>query len=202
MNCKICGNKRHVFVQGKGWVRCSCYKQSRAERIMSFSGFPKNLHNIESEVFIPDTPDRKQLAMAIKEEVESYGKVPFFIYGNTIDKDKVAAIISRYLVMNFEEIDSVRYIDLNSLTENKFTKDSIQDENYVPYEEVDILTLSIGKEITNNAHRSTLYNLLYSRILAERFTIILSAFPKSRILQIYQKQIDEFIASNFKFFTC
>ena len=198
MFCELCKNKRHIYIEGKGWTKCKCVKELHAQRILSNSNLPSSLQIIDSEVFIQNSPDRKRLGEAISKEVKEFNKKPFFIYSNSLDKDRAAAIITRYLVLRHQEIETVYYNDLNSITEEKF--EGSQDRPN--YNNIDILILSIGQEITNNAHKSTLYNLLYSRILGEKFTIVLSAFPKSRILQIYQKQIDDLFKENFEFYEC
>lgn len=200
MDCPICKNKRHIFVEGKGWQRCKCVAEMRVERIMKASHFPIPLQKVDSKEFKTNTAAKQNLGKAISIQVNEFNKKPFFIFSTSVEKEKVAAIITRYLVLNHPSIESVRYIDLTNLTENFFSKEPSGEE--IDYKDVDVLTLSIGKEITNSAHRSILYNILYDRCVNEKFTIVISSIPRGRILQTYQESVNDLLLQNFEFYEC
>lgn len=201
MKCEKCGNKRHVYIQDKGWVRCSCLDEIRAKRIMRDSMFPIPLQNLESSSFKMTTPKKKELGEALLKQLKNFDPKPFFIYSMSTEKEKVAAILTRYLIKQHKEFTSARYISLEDMTESFFKRQQ-EEEDVVPVEEVSILTLSIGKEITNMAHRTILFNLLYSRILNERFTIVISSIPRLRLRAQYLEKVDDLFTQNFKFFEC
>ena len=199
--CPLCNNKRHIFQPGVGWVRCKCVDQLRADSIMQTSGFPQALCTIESESFKPGSdPNRKALATAIANMVKSYDKKPCFIYSMDPDKDRVAAIICRYLSILHPEIKSIGFATIDQLVQKSFGKDTT-----LPFDDinsVDLAVVSIGSEITNKGHQNLLYKILYDRILSERFIIITSSIPKNRILQVYHKAVDSLMENNFNFYEC
>ena len=198
--CPLCNNKRHIFKPGVGWIRCKCVDQLRADRIMFASGFPEALCTIESESFKPgNDPNRKDLAKGISTIVKAYDRKPVFIHSIDPDKDRVAAIICRYLCILHPEINTVGYATLDALVQKWFGKET--QINFDPHV-VDIMVVSLGGEITNKSHQNVLYSILYDRILAERFTVITSAIPKNRILQVYHKAVDDLMANNFQFYEC
>ncbi len=200
--CPICNNKRHIFEEGRGWVRCNCIKELRAYHLMSKSGFPDSLWEVESGSFKPGTdPERNALAQGIVSIVKNKDKQPIFIYSSTPDKDRAAAIICRYLAINHEDIKTISYITIDQLTQRQFGKTYENQADIDPCT-ADITVVSIGKEMTNTAHRSSLYSLLYDRLLAEKFTIVISFLPKSRIVQVYQKSIDTLMERYFAFYSC
>ena len=201
--CKKCNNKRHIFEPGKGWVRCSCVNEIRANRIMSKSGFPEALWEISDATFKikPDGDlERKRLAKDIKKMVKNNSKQPVFIYSDSIDKDRVAAIISRYMAIVNPSIETISYSKLDKIVQRNFKKDV--DETIVDPFTADITVITIGDEITNKAHQNVLYNILYDRILGEKFTIICSFVPQNRILQIYHKAVDQLMSTYFTFYSC
>lgn len=201
--CKICNGKRHIFKEGVGWVRCSCVGEARADRIMAKSNFPVALHRLSSSSFKMSTKERIALGEAIKKEISSFDKKPFFIYSSSLEKDRVAAIISRYLIKQHASIESVSFTSLEALTEAFFKKEDQETEEVEQFNrKADIVTISIGKEITNTAHRNILYKLLYDRILGEQFTIIISSIPKSRIRQVYLEDVDNLLTEYCSFFEC
>ena len=202
MICNICNNKRHVFVEGKGWVRCQCAEDMRVNRIMQKSGIPLTLQRIESTKFKVTTPNKKTLSEAIKRQVQEFNSTPMFIYSATLEKDIVAAIITRYSIVQHKNIETAKYISLEELTEAFFNKEVEEGQETIPLKDVDILTISIGKEITNTAHKNILYKLLYDRILDERFTIIISSIPKIRLLSRYGENVNEIISMYFEFYEC
>ena len=202
MICNICNNKRHVFVEGKGWVRCQCAEDMRVNRIMQKSGIPITLQRIESTKFKVTTPNKKTLSEAIKRQVQEFNSTPMFIYSATLEKDIVAAIITRYSIVQHKNIETAKYISLEELTEAFFNKEVEEGQETIPLKDVDILTISIGKEITNTAHKNILYKLLYDRILDERFTIIISSIPKIRLLSRYGENVNEIISMYFEFYEC
>lgn len=200
--CPICNNKRHVFKEGVGWVRCECLGQLRADRLMAKSGFPDSLWFVESGSFKPgDDPNRKNLASGILTAVKQYTKTPIFIYSDTIDKDRAAAIICRYTAILHPEVESISYSTIDQLVQVHFGK-TYENQSAIDPLTADITVISIGREMTNSAHRSALYSLLYDRTLANKFTIICSFLPKNRIVQVYQKAIDSFLEQNFIFYSC
>lgn len=201
-DCPICNNKRHIFKEGKGWVRCECMAQLRADTIMSQSGFPDSLWSIESTQFKPgDNPDRNLLAQGIVSTVKNADKQPIFIYSNSPDKDIAAAIICRYSAIAQESVKSISYVTIDQLVQVQFGKE-YENQSKVNPLFADITVLSIGREMTNNAHRSALYTILYDRILSQKFTIVCSFIPKNRILQIYHKAVDDLFNANFVFYSC
>lgn len=200
--CPICNNKRHIFKEGKGWVRCECVGHLRADRLMAKSGFPEALWSIDSSSFKPgDNEDRKRLANGILSIVKHYDKSPIFIYSESPDKDRAAAIICRYTSILHEEVQSISYTTIEQLVHRQFGKlyDSQSDVDPVS---ADITVITVGNEMTNKAHQNSFYSLIYDRILAEKFTIVSSFIPKNRILQVYHKAVDNLMQTNFTFYSC
>lgn len=201
-DCPLCNNKRHIFKEGKGWVKCECVDQLRANRIMSHSGFPDALWEIESSTFKSgDDANRKSLAQGIQAIVKHMDKQPVFIYSDSPDKDRAAAIICRYCAIKHPEVQTIAYTTIDQLVQRQFGKEYEQQSETDPVH-ADITVVSIGKEMTNKAHMNSLYSLLYDRILAEKFTIVCSFLPKNRILQVYHKAIDDLMEKNFVFYSC
>lgn len=200
--CPICNNKRHVFQEGKGWVRCECVGHLRADRIMSKSGFPDSLWSVESGSFKPgDDAERKKLANGIISIVKQDDRSPVFIYSESPDKDRAAAIICRYMSILHEDIKSVSFTTVDQLVQRQFGKD-FENKSEADPVSADITVVSLGREMTNSAHRSALYSLIYDRILAEKFTIVCSFIPKNRVLQVYHKAIDGIMEKYFVFYSC
>lgn len=196
--CKECGGKQHVFRDGK-WTRCTCWYNAHARRIMGAGGFPLPLLDIESSTLKYTTKGRKQLGAAIRQEVDSYAKSSFFIYSSTIDRDRAAAILVRYLLKKHSEIESALYSKLESLVEDHFNKELTDRPDPLKAE---ILVISIGEEITNSAHKSLLYNILYDRALHARMTIIISSVMREGLRNRYDDRAASFIEENFKFYEC
>ena len=200
--CPKCNNKRHIFQEGRGWVRCECVDQLRADRIMSHSGFPQALWEIESSSFKPgDDKDRKLLAKGILSIVKEYNKKPVFIFSENPDKDRASAIICRYTAILHPEVQTIAFAQLDKFVQRQFGKD-VDGQSEADPMSADITCISIGNEMTNKAHMNSLYSLLYDRILAEKFTIVSSFLPKNRILQVYHKAIDGLMEKNFDFYSC
>lgn len=200
--CSICNNKRHVFKEGKGWVRCECVNQLRANRIMAQSGFPDALWEIESGSFKSgDDKERKQLAQGILSIVKNFDKTPVFIYSESPDKDRAAAIICRYCAILHPEVKTIAFSTIDQLVQRQFGKE-FENQSATNPVLADITVISIGKEMTNKAHQNAFYSLLYDRILAGKFTIVCSFIPKNRILQVYHKAVDELMEKNFVFYSC
>ena len=197
--CPVCKNKRHVFKPGVGWVRCQCVDRLRANRIMSKSGFPESLHLIESDSFIPGSdPERKNMAEGIMSIVKNYQKRPIFIYSTSPDRDRVSAIICRYLSILHPEIETISFATLDQLVQAQFNSSS----EFNDFSKSDVSVISIGREITNKAHQNYLYSFLYDRILGEKFTVVSSAIPQNRILQVYHNAVDALMSENFDFYIC
>lgn len=201
MACKLCNGTKHLYKEGLGWVRCQCWYDARARRIMGAGGFPIPLLDIESKSFSYTTPSRKRLGAAIKDEIANYGKAPFFIYSQSQEKEKAAAIITRYLLKKYPDIETCQFIKLDEVIEHHFNKDS-EEISLAEPESVDILALVLGDEITNKAHKNILYNLLYDRALHERFTLLLSFIPRELVKTRYDERLGNFLEQNFKFFEC
>ena len=201
-NCPLCNNKRHIFQPGKGWVRCECVDQIRADRIMSKSGFPQSLWEIESSSFVPgNSKDRQNLAQGILSVVKQEKPKPVFIYSTSPDKDRAAAIICRYRAILNQSVQTISFMTIDQLVQKNFGKGGELDDLLDPLS-ADIAVLSIGKEMTNKAHQNALYSVLYDRVLAERFTIVSSFLEKNRILQVYHKAVDQLMENNFNFYSC
>ena len=201
-DCDKCHNKRHIFKEGVGWVRCECIDELRADKLMSKSGLPEPLWSIDSRSFKPgDDSDRKVLANAIKKITDAYDKKPVFIYSTQPDKDRAAAIIARYTAILHPSVETISYIKLDKLVQRQFKKD-VMETDFIDPVTADITILGIGDEITNKAHQNAIYTLLYDRILGERFTIVTSFVPKNRIVQIYHKAVDDLMKNNFSFYSC
>lgn len=200
--CPKCNNRRHVFEPGKGWVRCDCLKEIRANGIMAKSGFPETLWEIDSSSFKTEGKvDRKELSSAIKKMVKSYDKKNVFIYSNTPDRDRASAIISRYTAILNPSVETIYFAKLETIVQNRFKKEN-SDPGFTDPVSADITVLSIGDEITNRAHQNALYTIIYDRLLGEKFTIISSLVPQDRLLQIYHKAVADIIQNNFKFYSC
>ena len=200
--CPICNNKRHIFKEGKGWVRCECLDQLRASRVMEKSNFPNSLWEIDSNEYVPgENLDRKKLGQGIIAMVKNYDKQPIYIYSESVDKDVAAAIICRYTVILHPEVKTVAYVTMEQLVQMQFGKTFESLPNVDPWK-ADISVISIGREMTNNAHRSTFYSLLYDRVLAGKLTIVCSFVNKNRIVQVYHKAIDSLMEKNFVFYSC
>ena len=201
-DCPICNNKRHIFQPGKGWVKCECVAQLRANRIMAQSGFPDALWEIESSSFKPGNDDnRKKLAQGILAIVKHQDHQPVFIYSENPDKDRAAAIICRYCAIKDSSVQTISYTTIDQLVQRQFGKE-YENQSVADPVLADITVVSIGREMTNKAHINSLYTLLYDRLLAEKFTIVCSFLPKNRILQVYHKAVDDLMAKNFVFYSC
>ena len=201
-NCSKCNNKRHLFEPGKGWVKCECMNVIRANSIMSHSGFPNALWEIDSGSFKPGKDaNRNALAKGIVEIVNDYSKRPVFIYSDSPDKDRVSAIICRYITIKHPEVQSISFVTIDQLVQRQFGK-VYENQSDVEPIDADIAVVSIGKEMTNKAHMNSLYSFLYDRILAEKFTIVSSFLPKNRIIQVYHKAVDDLMNKNFLFYSC
>lgn len=196
--CPLCNNKRHIFDPVKGWVRCSCVDELRILRIMTAAKFPPALIKLKDSDFKMNTSEQKRLGLAIKGLIMTMTPKFTYIYSSSPVKEKVSAIITRYAILNNKDVESARYLNLGNLTESIFDKDQEQ----IDLSECDILVLSIGKEITNSAHRSTLYNTLYDRLVNEAFTIVLSSVPKQGVISKYGEEAGTLIKENFEFFEC
>lgn len=198
--CKICGNKRHIFKEGVGWVRCECYYQLRVERIMGKGRFPVPLLSAKDLDFKLSSPQRKALGVAIQQKVGEFNWKPMFIFSSTTAKDLAAVIIAKYIIINHSDVDSAIYTSLESLTESLFQKE--KDEDAPDYLNCDILVLTIGKEMTNSAHKNLLYNIIYERVLNQRLLIILSSISKDNIGQIYSSKVTDLMGEYFDYYEC
>lgn len=200
MACEICKGSRHVFEKDKGWIRCTCWYRERAISLMKKGNFPSSLLQSRPEDFKMRTDKSKHMGAAIKKKITNFDTTPYFIYSITPVKELVAAIITKYSIINDKllNISRVQYITLGEWTENTFVKDA---ENF-DLKRMDILVLSVGREITNTAHKSHLFNILYEMVLHEKFVILLSAIPLSQFSQRYTDSCFQLINEYFDKFEC
>lgn len=202
--CPKCNNKRHIFVAGRGWVRCECLGRIRADRLMVKSGFPDSLWEIDIKTLkakIGENENGKELLKSISTSIKKNDKKNMFIYSKTTNKEIAAAVLCRYTLAVHEDVKTVAYMTLDQLVQSQFGKE--YGENIVTDPIfADITVISLGCEMTNNAHRNELFKLLYERILTGRQTVILSFIPAFRIKQIYHKAVAELVESHFNFYTC
>lgn len=197
--CPVCNNTRHVLVNG-GWRRCSCLKNMKADRIMQEAQFPVTLVRVEASSFKMGNDKKKQLGEEILKRSKEWNSSPVFIFSQTPEKERAAAILTRYSAIKFPFVSTALFTKLDVVTEAFFAKDS--EERTLKPEDVDILTLVIGNEIPNNAHRNILYNLLYTRLLNSKLTIICSSVPKDQLKPVYFDKVADIINENFSFFEC
>jgi len=200
--CPRCNNKRHIFQEGKGWIRCICVSYMRATKLMSKSGFPRALWEIEPKEFNPNHEEYLQeLSQALTESAKTYDKQNMFIYSEFIEKDKAAAILCRSTAILHEEVKSISYTTIDQLVQRGFGKE-YEGQSEVDPEDADITVVAIGAEMTNAAHRSRLYQFLYNRLLSNKQTVVVSWIPDTKLMQVYQKAITTLLTKYYKFYVC
>lgn len=200
MVCENCNGKKHVFIKDKGWVPCKCLESIKINRVLEKGNFNKALLKVRTEDFKLNTPNRVSLGKKIKEIVTTNNlSSRLFVYSEDLTKDKVAVILVRSILTRNKNMDQVLFVSLQDIVDSYFNNEG---PALSEVKEKDLLVLSLGSEVTNVTHISLMYELLYHRILTDKFTLLVSSLPKDSISSIYKDKIFRLMNKYFDFFNC
>lgn len=182
MACNICNGTRHIRQQDGSFKRCVCLGTLRAEQALKFSNLPDSLRKVSLDSFDADKPQHKRFMLYIKQLAErsdpSYLTV---ISTANIQREKFATVLALVVLSLNEAYSTLEYQQLDNLVSAYFSK-----EKYLV--ESDVLILQLGNEQTNSAHSSMLYDIVYNRILDEKFTILSTSLQEADFIKIYSQK--------------
>lgn len=195
MGCSICNGTRHIRQSDGTFKRCVCIGTLRAEQALRYSNLPDSLRKVSLESFDTDRPQHRRFMLFIKEltqkENTSYLSV---ISTPNIQREKFSAVLALVVLSLNESYSTLEYQQLDNIVSIYFSK-----EKYIS--DADVLILQLGNEQTNSAHSSILYDIIYNRLLDEKYTIISTSLPEAEFIKIYSQRTFNLIKQNGSYLT-
>lgn len=195
MGCSICNGTRHVRQPDGTFKRCVCIGTLRAEQALKYSNLPDSLRKVSLESFDTDKPQHRRFMLFIK-ELTNQPDSNFLSVISTpnIQREKFSVVLALVVLSLNELYASLEYQQLDNLVSVYFSK-----EKYIS--DSDVLILQLGNEQTNSAHSSLLYDIIYNRLLDEKYTIISTSLSEADFIKFYSQRTFNLIKQNGSYLT-
>ncbi|MDH8678488.1 ATP-binding protein [Fusibacter bizertensis] len=213
-NCKKCKDTGFT----KDNMRCSCFTQKLISKAYEMSGIEQqlekqNFDQFKLDVFSTQILPKEKLSqrenmMRILSEAESFvstfpnGKNMLFFGSSGLGKTFMCNCIAKSLLdKGYSVIYQTPFSIINILEKKTFT-DKNNPFIQMAYEqlfEVDLLIIDdLGTESANTFTISEFYNIINSRILKEKSTIISTNIKLSEIVSFYNDRIDSRLKGHYQ----
>lgn len=214
--CSICKDRGYIERMGN-FQKCSClikmqeqmrYRKSNLRKRVekeNFQSFDINIFDDETKFMINPEEERtaRQQVKMIYEEVKQFianfdniETKSLLFYGEVgLGKSFMCSAIAKEMM---DKGKSVLYYTANELIEMMemytFDRDGFLKEysleDYRDLDDVDLLIIDdLGSELTNNFVRSSLFNIINSRIIKEKKTVISTNLKPTEIKEKYDERI-------------
>ncbi len=213
-NCAKC--KDTGFTQDN--TRCSCFTQKLISKAYEMSGIElqlekQNFDHFKLDVFSSKILPKEQLSqrenmMKILSEAESFvskfpsGKNMLFFGSSGLGKTFMCNCIAKSLLdKGYSVIYQTPFSIINILEKKTFTdkNNAFIQMAYDQLFEVDLLIIDdLGTESANTFTISEFYNIINSRILKEKSTIISTNIKLSEIVSFYNDRIDSRLKGHYQ----
>lgn len=214
--CEICKDTGYVERQGN-FEKCSClkslqnqlrYRRSNLIKRVESENFQKfNIEIFDNKEKFPIAPgvnvtQREQMEMIledvqafIKEFDEPETKSLIFYGGTGLGKSFLCSAIAKDMMDRGKSViyhtsnELVQMMEMYTFNKENFFKEHII-EDYRDLDEVELLIIDdLGAELTNNFVRTSLFNILNSRILKKKKTLISTNLSPEELAEKYEERI-------------
>lgn len=206
--CPLCHGMKHVFQQGKGWVRCSCFSGQHYEDLFDFSDWPMpgKMLLAKPKDFVMTNPSLRKLGDFIEKAHKDSSLLgnSFLLTTGFMKEIALSLLVKVWVFDHAQEVKSVAFSRLSDAVVPYYTPSDQLDEDVGSFRSLltsDVLVLLFGDEATNNGHKTVLHELLYNRNMAGKMTFAATDLSMNEIASRYGRPhvsaLSEFTAASF-----